>query len=82
MKKSKIKEFKKQGLLDKDFKWNDGYYLECMDRLHTIQVMISEILDKHPVIILSGNQNNLEDIQRQINRIYQDIGAMEYEESK
>jgi hypothetical protein len=79
MDKKMIKKLKEQHLLAKDFEWNDGYYLEGMDRVHTIQVMISEILDQHPMIVLSNNQEKLEKIQRKLTEIYQSIGAMEYD---
>lgn len=82
MKRSKIKEYKKKGLLEESFLWNDGYYLEGMDRLHTIQVMIEKLLSYHPAIILSGNQNSIDKVQKLLNDIYQSIGNMEYEDGE
>lgn len=69
-------------LLPTNFEWNDGYYLEGIDRVHTIQVLISEILDQHPAIVLSHHQEDIDIIQDMFSKIYQDIGAMEYEKSK
>lgn len=82
MKKKLIKRYIEKGLLDNDFEWNDGYYLEGMDRIHTIHVMIEELLNKHPMIVLSGGQKVIDDIQNKLSSVYQFIGAMEYEESQ
>ena len=57
--------------------WNDGYYFEALDRCHTIKVMISEILDRHPAIEKVGAQKNINKALGEIMKAYQKIGQQE-----
>ena len=61
--------------------WNDGYWGECADRLHTIQIMIDNLLDKHPAILrLKCGEERLDLIQDMLYDLYQDTGKREFEE--
>jgi hypothetical protein len=42
-------------------------------------VLISEILDLHPAIVLSGNQKKLWKAQSLLTEIYQSIGQFEFD---
>ena len=65
-----------------DTEWNDGYYLESMDRIHTIQIMIDNLLDQHPAIVkLKCGQERVDLVQDMLGDIYQDIGKMEDDEA-
>ena len=65
-----------------EVEWNDGYYLESMDRIHTIQIMAEELLNGHPAILkLKCGEERLELIQDMLYDLYQDIGKMEFEET-
>lgn len=55
--------------------WNDGYYLEGVDRVHTIRVMIEELLDNHPSIKRLQLSDELEDVQKILGGISQKLAA-------
>lgn len=42
-------------------KWNDGYWLECCDRCHTMCTMIEALLSEHPAIVRMGKQKKIEE---------------------
>jgi hypothetical protein len=77
--KDKIKHYIKQEELPEDFEWNDGYYLEGLDRIETIRIMIEAILANNPAIVLSGNNNNIDEVHKLLGEIYNSIAKMEIE---
>lgn len=50
--------------------WNDGYYLEGADRVHTLQVMIEELLDNHPSIKRLQLDKDLEEVRKILGGMY------------
>lgn len=72
---NKIVNLKEDGKLPNDFEWNDGYILEGMDRIHTVQVIIDSLIVDHPSIVLLGLQKDISKVQRKLNKIYQAIGG-------
>ena len=79
--KKLVKKFIKNKKLPKDFEWNDGYFLEGMDRIETIRTMIEQILFKHPAIIVTNNQEAIDSIQMLLGEIYHDIGFLEVDKA-
>ena len=62
--------------------WNDGYYIEGMDRCHTVCVMIEELLLHHPVVKKCEVSFYIEEAERLISRAYQKIGSLSHEDKK
>lgn len=64
-----------------EIEWNDGYFLEGLDRCGTIQMVIENLLVGHPSILrLEDGAERVEIIQEMIQEIYQDIGEMSCDE--
>ena len=60
--------------------WNDGYYLEGMDRCHTIMTMMDQLLREHPSIKRVGLDDKFDSAFDLIYEMYQAIGIYEDEE--
>ncbi len=66
--------------MDNQDDWNDGYWLEAMDRCSTISVMIDELLIKHPGVLRTPDgEQMIEECLRKVQKLYQAIGLAEYE---
>lgn len=62
---------------------NNGHYGELQDRLHVMQVMMTEVIISHPVCCQHKEvQNLLLGVSEQIGKAYQKIGQLEPEEEK
>lgn len=60
--------------------WNDGYWLEAMDRCNTVSIMLDQLLNKHPAVLRTPNgQKMLEKSIDQVQKLYQTIGLAEHE---
>jgi hypothetical protein len=57
--------------------WNEGYVNEGLDRCHTIQVMIEELLVDHPTVLKSKSWDELQRASDLINDVYQQIGELD-----
>ena len=59
--------------------FNTGYWTEGLDRIHTIQLMIGELLgngvDYHPAIEKAGLQKQVDKLLYKTNKLYQKLGA-------
>jgi hypothetical protein len=68
--------------LDQEVQWNDGYYIEGLDRCANIQNIINEQLLYHPAIIRAGQEDKIDEAIKLIGNVYQTIGAMQFFEEK
>lgn len=60
--------------------WNDGYWLEAMDRCHTMSVIAHKLFDQHPGILRTpGGPDMSEQVFSHIQKLYQAIGRAEDE---
>ena len=60
--------------------WNDGYWVEGLDRAYTLTVMFEQLLGNsaagyHPAITRAGLQQQCDAVSEQIADLYQLIGA-------
>lgn len=53
--------------------WNEGMVLEAVDRLHTCLVWFDVLLDGHPAIVRLNKNKEMERIQQDLGRLYQDL---------
>ena len=61
--------------------WNDGYWIEGMDRCNTILILIESLLDAHPAIERTkGGSEKVKKAGEILAELYQDIGAASYKE--
>lgn len=63
-----------------DPEWNDGYWVEGLDRVHTILVMFEELLGEdtrgfHPAIKKAHLEKKVSKIGTKLAKLYQDLGA-------
>jgi hypothetical protein len=57
--------------------WNDGYITEGLDRCHTIQVMLQELLVDHPAVLKAGVWTEISEASSRIFDAYQKIGDLD-----
>ena len=60
--------------------WNDGYWVEGLDRAYTLTVMFEQLLGNsaagyHPAIVRAGLQHQCDAVSLQIADLYTAIGA-------
>ena len=60
--------------------WNDGYWTEGMDRVHTLMVMTEQLLGDehtgyHPAITRAHCEKKVSKIVSKIAKLYQQLGA-------
>ena len=65
-----------------EVEWNDGYYLEGLDRCHTIIIMLDELLVNHPSVLKTKTSINLENIFDELHYVYNKISMLDFEESE
>ena len=53
------------------------YKAECLDRLNTVSVMLSVLLEHHPLIQSTNNIEKIKSINKILMEIYQEVGAIE-----
>ena len=61
---------------DDRIEWNDGYWVEGLDRIHTIQTMVDSLLvcsnaGVHPSVLRAGLEDDIYMIQSILNLCYQ-----------
>tara|TARA_R100001244_G_scaffold125669_1_gene95671 strand:- start:1015 stop:1197 length:183 start_codon:yes stop_codon:yes gene_type:complete len=56
---------------------NEGHAHEALDRCHTLQVMIEELLTDHPGIVKAGAANDILAAQTLIGEAYQKVGQLD-----
>ena len=57
---------------------NDGHYVEMMDRLHTVTLIIEELLHNHPINEVHPEINELiDEATTKLAQAYQYIGSMQ-----
>lgn len=59
--------------------WNDGYYLEGMDRIHVATCGIEDHILEHPSVIKAGGSEKIALAIRLLSEVYQEIGKIEHE---
>ena len=60
---------------DKEF--NEGHIVEGVDRIHTIIVMIEELLIDHPAIVKAGVSHDILEAQEILTTAYQKVGMLD-----
>jgi len=61
----------------------DAYRHEVLDRTHTVQIMLDQLLEGHPFITsFPGLMDKVVRIQDDLASLYQDIGNVKFEEIK
>lgn len=63
-----------------DAEWNDGYWVEGLDRAYTLTFMFEQLLGNsangyHPAIVRAGLQRQCDAVSLQIADLYTSIGA-------
>lgn len=54
--------------------YNSGHYIEFLDRIHTIQTMLDNLLLDHVAARKYGVNNNLHQISDDLMKVYQETG--------
>lgn len=54
---------------------NDGHWAEALDRVHTMQIMLNELLADHPAIIAIEANSLIHQQLKSFNALYQILGA-------
>jgi len=57
--------------------FNDGHILEGMDRCHTIQILLEELLEGHPAVIKAEMQRQVVVAQDAVMYVYEAIRQLE-----
>jgi len=72
MKRKCVQKYIDKEELPVDFIWNDGYWPEALDRVHSVRTIINELID-HPGIVITDNQKQLLVVDKILSQIYRDI---------
>ena len=57
--------------------YNEGHQIEGLDRCHTLLVLMEELLQDHPAVLLAGGADKLDKAAESIADLYQMIGAID-----
>lgn len=67
---------------DKEFEWNDGCWVELLDRLNTIMIMQQELLVNHPGVLRAGISEKIDDLMGDTMQCYQIVGESSFLEDE